>query len=253
MPHKIDGAHVHGDKHDSQNPRGKKLSAQGNVLVEEIQRQKHQGEHTAIDHGQSFRPQGIVGRGKELGEKLEKVKLRNRAKVRRGKSKLAQAQGIHGGQQNNRRNGHRDGSAKHKPAEFPKESAESAHFLPAEIVVKEIEKAENSHHVADIVVGQEAKGQGDDKQSKLPFVHQAFDAPNNQRQGNETIQPHDVIGLRHHIGHGSVHEGKNQGGYSGRTLLIIEINGHGQSAGADLEQGHGQDGLGNHGIGKKQG
>ena len=245
--HKVERRNAHDEEECGENQPCTNLLSCGNALGNEIDRYKNESKHAAVNEGKTFATDGVVRADEELGDKVERVKLKGERPVGFGKFGFAECERVCGGENDDAgdENSNQRGSTNAEKAfeevilfaneivvaVFNRDVIIALTVGTEEIIIEEIEKYIVAKHIANIEIGKKRKGKGNDKQLEMTIIDQTLNTVGDEWQQNECIKPHGVMRHNDSKRRKRIHCGNADGDHViGMRTCFVQIVCHGQTA-----------------------
>lgn len=125
-------------------------------------------------------------------------------------------------------------------------------MLEAPQISKEVDRDSDTYHITDIVVADKRQGQEHDKYFILAILDQLLNAVHNQREPDDSIDPHGVILLRNAVGHQGVHNRECNNAYAIDAFFgLMQVERHGRCTKRSFHHEHKQKRLAHSVLGEQ--
>ena len=251
VPDEVEITDREGEDEEENEASGGDLFPVGEFPAEEEGRRHQDGQHAAVNEGQTRRADGVIGGGKELVEQEVKVKLLRYVPIRIGEVVLAEAERVLGRQDRQRRHAYGESRPQsHAPDRLGKVIA-FAHrvvlvvTVVGEVVEEAVSDNVNARHVADVVVAVQRNREREYEQAEVPLPDQFLQPVGEQRQPDHDIQPHGVALVLNRIRAERVHggEGNNRQPIGLSVAVAVQVEAHSQPHQSGFEREERQESL----------
>ena len=200
VPHHIHRANVHAQHHHADEHRRGDTLPGGEAAACEVQYHAHQSEGPGVEDRHALHADGVVFRREQLDENIRNVEILGKGVIRVGKREFSVGKRLvhrkyhEAGHQNA---AHRACAVhQHRAADLP-EALVCA--LSGGKVPYEVQRREDTDHIADIEICSEDVDQRQHVKQELPFIADTLYAHSHQRKRDQTVQPHGVHGLHDEV------------------------------------------------------
>ena len=253
VPDHVDRSCDHADEHEDGQECITDLFVPRNALVQEEQRCAEEREHAAVDLRLAFDVDGVILIDTELRDEFQRRELPLHRPVRLGEIELAECQRIVDRQDHERGTCDCNGRGQRHAAEHDRNflavlRCQKCLVRTEADIEEEIDRGEDAAHKADIEVCDAHHRERNDEIQLSAVIHKVLDAEHDQRQENQTVQPHRVDRLDNAVSTHAEHRAEHEAELRLDMLCFSDIIAECHGCHAQLAEYHDQQGAEQHGA-----